>query len=224
MAGFRELWPLGGVGPWAGFTFMMLPKGRANAVVLEGASLRELDYDRNKFVLTEVTNGNRLKVEKDVHEAVASRLKDALGALKKDSRLLVVRKNRGTEDHISIGKGGAVKLQVGTYPPRSYSLAFKFMQHDKSTRPSKWKPEDAAGWLANLNAIFGAQANITFEMAEKPDYFTVETVLPQPIDQQAFDKHIVAAQKQSHNGEGQSNGQGQSSRADGLLGRQVEVR
>ncbi len=193
MAGFSELWPLGGVGPWDKSTFMMLPKGGANLVLLEGASLRELAYDHNKFVLTEVTNENRLKVEKGLHEEVASRLRPALGALKKDSRLLLVRKRSGTEDNITIGKGGgAATLQVGQYPPRRYSLAFKFMQHDKSTRPSRWKPEDAAGWLAKLNATYGAQANITFEMAEKPDYFTVETVLPQPIDKKAFDTHIVA--------------------------------
>jgi len=193
MSGFSELWPLGGVGPWDKSTFMMLPKGGANLVILEGASLRELAYDHNKFVLTEVTNENRLKVEKGLHEEVASRLRPALGALKKDSRLLLVRKRSGTEDNITIGKGGGSgTLQVGQYPQRRYSLAFKFMQHDKSKRPSRWKPEDAAGWLAKLNAIYGAQANITFEMAEKPDYFTVESVLPQPIDQQAFDNHIVA--------------------------------
>ena len=32
MAGFRELWPLGGVGPWDSSVFMMLPKGGARAV------------------------------------------------------------------------------------------------------------------------------------------------------------------------------------------------
>jgi hypothetical protein len=207
MAGFSELWPLGGVGPWDKSTFMMLPKGGANLVLLEGASLRELAYDHNKFVLTEVTNENRLKVEKGLHEEVASRLRPVLGALKKDSRLLLVRKRSGTEDNITIGKGGgAATLQVGQYPLRRYSLAFKFMQHDKSTRPSRWKPEDAAGWLAKLNATYGAQANITFEMAEKPDYFTVETVLPQPIEKKAFENHIVAHKSKVATGKDKATG------------------
>jgi hypothetical protein len=191
MPAFSELWPLGGVGPWEGSVFMMLPKGGANLTILEGASLRELDYDRNKFDLTEVTSENQLKAGKGLHEEVAARLKPALGSLKKDSRLLLVRKSRGTEDNIAIGKGGAVKLQVGMCPPRRYPLAFKFMQHDQSTRPSKWKPQDAEGWLTKLNAIYGAQANITFAMAEKPDYFTVDTVLAQPINNKAFAAHIV---------------------------------
>jgi len=191
MAAFSELWPLGGVGPWEGSVFMMLPTGGANLVILEGASLRQLDYDRNKFVLTEVTNENQLKVGKGLHEEVAARLKPALGALKKDSRLLLVRKSRGTVDNVTVGKGGPVKLQVGMCPPRRYKLAFKFMQHDTSTRPSKWKPENAQDWLDKLNAMYGAQANITFEMAEKPDYFTVPTALGQPINNKAFEAHIV---------------------------------
>jgi hypothetical protein len=81
MARFSELWPLGAVGPRGGSVFMMLPKGGANLVILAGASLRQLDYDRNKFALTEVTNENRLKVGKGVHEEVAARLKPALGTL-----------------------------------------------------------------------------------------------------------------------------------------------
>jgi hypothetical protein len=64
---------------------MMLPKGGTHLVILEGASLRELDYDRNKLVVTEVTNENRLKIGKGLHEEVAPRLTDALAALKKDS-------------------------------------------------------------------------------------------------------------------------------------------
>jgi hypothetical protein len=145
MAAFSELWPLGGVGPWEGSVFMMLPTGGANLVILEGASLRQLDYDRNKFNLTEVTNENQLKVGKGLHEQVAARLKPALGALKKDAHLLIVRKSRGTEDNVTVGKGGAVKLQVGLCPPRSYKLAFKFMQHDTSTRPSKMEARECAG-------------------------------------------------------------------------------
>jgi hypothetical protein len=191
MAAFSELWPLGGVGPWEGSVFMMLPKGGANLVILEGANLGQLDYDRNKFDLKEVTNENKLKVSKGLHEEVAAHLKPALGALKKDAHLLIVRKSRGTEDNVTVGKGGPVKLQVGMCPPRSYKLAFKFMQHDTSTRPSKWKPENAQGWLDKLNAMYGAQANITFEMAEKPDYFTVPTALAQPINNKAFAAHIV---------------------------------
>ncbi len=80
-ARFRELWPLGAVGPREGSVFMMLPKGGANLVILAGASLHQLDYDRNKFALAEVTNENRLKVGKGVHEEVAARLKPALGTL-----------------------------------------------------------------------------------------------------------------------------------------------
>jgi hypothetical protein len=38
MAGFSELWPFGGVGPWPGSTFMMAPKDGADLVILEGAS------------------------------------------------------------------------------------------------------------------------------------------------------------------------------------------
>jgi hypothetical protein len=191
MAAFRELWPLGGVGTWKGSVFMMLPKDGANLVILEGASLGELDYDGNKFVLKKITNENHLTVGKGLHEEVAARLKPALGALKKDSLLVLVRKSRGTEDNITVGKGGSVKLQVGMCPPRSYSLAFRFLQHDKNTQPSKWKPQDAEAWLTKLNAIYGAQANITFKMAEKPDYFTVDTVLTQPINNKAFAAHIV---------------------------------
>jgi hypothetical protein len=191
MAAFSELWPFGGVGPWGGSVFMMLPTGGANLVILEGASLRHLDYDRNKFNLTVVTNENQLKVGKGLHAEVAAHLKGALGGLKKDAQLLIVRKSRGTEDNVTVGKGGSVKLQVGMCPPRRYKLAFKFMQHDTSTRPSKWKPEHAKGWVEKLNAIYGAQANIMFEMAETPDYFTVPTALGQPITNKAFEAHIV---------------------------------
>ena len=191
MAGFRELWPLGGVGPWTGSTFMVVPKSGANLVILEGARPRELVYDDQKFVVTKVTHDNKLKLSQKLKPEVAAQLAPALAALKEDNHLVAVTKTRGTEDAITIGKGGAT-LKVGLFPPRRYSLAFKFLQHDEKTRPSKWTPKHAAGWLATLNAIYGPQANITFEMAEAADYFTVATVLPQPIGNQAFANHIIA--------------------------------
>jgi hypothetical protein len=192
MAGFSELWPLGGVGPWSGSTFMMAPKDGANLVILDGASPRELAYDHQKFDIVKVTNDDKLKVTKKLNAEVVAHLAPALAALKKDSHLLAVTKQRGTEDAITIGKGGAVALKVGLFPPRRYSLAFKFLQHDAKTRPSKWDPTHAAGWLPTLNATYGPQSNITFEMAEKADFFTVSTALPQPIGNQAFASHIMA--------------------------------
>lgn len=191
MAGFRELWPFGGVGPWTGSTFMVVPKNGANLVILEGARPRELVYDRQKFDIIAVTPENKLKVGQKLKPEVAAHLAPALAALKPDNHLIAVTKNRGTEDAITIGKGG-VTLKVGLFPPRRYSLAFKFLQHDAKTRPSKWNPTHAAGWLAALNAVYGPQANIAFEMAQAADYFTVATVLPQPIGNKAFANHIVA--------------------------------
>jgi hypothetical protein len=52
-----------------------------------GRKLRQLDYDRNKFNLTEVTNENKLTVGKGLHEEVAAHLKGALG--------IVVGRSRG---------------------------------------------------------------------------------------------------------------------------------
>jgi hypothetical protein len=190
MAGFRELWPFGGVGPWAGSTFMVTPRNGANLVILEGASPRELVYDRKKFDINKVTHENNIRLGQKLNPEVTAHLMPALAALKPDSHLIAVTKPHGTEDIITVGKE-SVTLKVGLFPPRRYSLSFKFLQHG-SSRPSKWNPTHAAGWLTALNAIYGPQANITFEMAEAADYFTVETVLTQPISNKAFANYIVA--------------------------------
>jgi len=217
MAGFRELWPFGGVGPWIGSTFMVAPKNGANLVILEGASPRELVYDHQKFDIIKVTHDNKLKLGQKLNPEAVAHLAPAPASLKQDSHLIAVTKNHGTEDAITIGKGG-VTLKVGLFPPRRYSLAFKFLQHDAKTRPSKWNPTHAAGWLAALNTVYGPQANISFEIAGGGRLFHGRDHASAADRQQGVRQSHRCAQKQSRNGQRQAAG------ADGLSSRKVERR
>lgn len=84
--------------------------------------------------------------------------------------------------------------EVGVSDQKSFSLAFRFLQHKdgSATRPdTTHDPKEAAGWVAGLNWIFGPQANVHFSLQDT-GWVTVPTKPDQPIKADFFLNTVAA--------------------------------
>ena len=79
---------------------------------------------------------------------------------------------------------GKVKQQVAVTDPLVFDVTFKFLHHLDADGnwicPTDKKPSDVDDWIADLNWILRAQANVWFEKA-KAEPVKVNQVLGQPV-------------------------------------------
>lgn len=68
-------------------------------------------------------------------------------------------------------KKGGLSLSIGfsVHPPKTHKISFFFLQ-DQTGKTVKsrttFSPSDAAGWVKDLSAVYGPQANIRFELGK----------------------------------------------------------
>ncbi|MFN8650356.1 MAG: hypothetical protein U0133_00450 [Gemmatimonadales bacterium] len=84
---------------------------------------------------------------------------------------------------------------VGVSQPKSFALAFRFLRHTDgtSTAPdTAHDPKEVDRWIAELNWIFGPQANVHFTLQDT-DWVTVGRKPDQPIKEPFFLETVASA-------------------------------
>jgi hypothetical protein len=88
----------------------------------------------------------------------------------KNDRLLKFTARKPGMGRIRATKGGfATSIGFSVHPKKTLRISFFFLQDQTGTRPTprtKFDKSHAAEWVKDLTAVFGAQANIWFELAK----------------------------------------------------------
>ena len=199
---FSRVWKEIGVAKWAWDTrsILMIPTQRPSLVMVRNATghpssdsglvITRIDKDGVSAALDKylsgigVTGQHRKALAGELWAAITREL-EAGGVL-----LSVSAKTPGT----SWLHAGKVKQQVAVTDPLVSDVTFKFLHHLDADGnwicPTNKKPSDVDDWIADLNWILGAQANVWFEMA-KAEPVKVNQVLGQPVGEAALRNHLA---------------------------------
>jgi hypothetical protein len=190
---FSRVWKEIGVEKWAWDTrsILMIPSQRPSLVMLRNATGHPWRSDRGLVITRIDKNGVSAALDKYLsgigvtgqhRKALAGELWAAimleLGA---GGVLLSVSAEKPGTSWLYAGK---VKQQVAVTVPLVSDVTFKFLHHLDADGnlfcPTDKKPSDVDDWIADLNWILGAQANVWFEKA-KAEPVKVNRVLGQPV-------------------------------------------
>jgi len=188
--------------------FLVVGERRSNFVVLHDPDGADLEFDRNKLDVHEVTRERASRAATALQDqfitwgvAGEGSAKAFVGALVNtasfgsQTRLLsVTGKVGGWAAITAVRRGVKVDLSVAVLRQKVLTIAFKFVQHlDKSgiMRPvTRWGPPDVRWLTTKLNWVYGPQANITFDVIEA-DWVKVNAFLGDPFGTKAFLAYLV---------------------------------
>ena len=109
-------------------------------------------------------------------------------------RAIVLRGAGGTAAGTSWLQAGAVRQQVDVTRPLVSDVSFKFLHHldeDGVMVPATRKdPVQVDDWIADLNWVLGAQANVWFEKVNAVPV-KVNEVLGRPVGDKALREHLA---------------------------------
>jgi hypothetical protein len=146
--------------------WIMVPQGKSNIVCLTGAAGYGLPkaVEGKDYVKIDV-------ISEDKYSDAIGRT-NALSIGKDDKLLRITGLIQGPGKIVATKGGDKAELKFSVHGKRTFNIAFFFL-HDLDgqnvpTSRTRFKKEDADGWLAQLNQVFGAQANIWFDKS-KPE-------------------------------------------------------
>jgi hypothetical protein len=192
-------------GVYASQHFMIVPRGSFNLVCLRDSVGCTLGYDHNRLQVEDVRFED---VETVAREYIGQRFgapgdqvrADELLRLRTDPHqrtaraLKVSSKGSGIPEIKATRDSASAKLEVGILPRKTFTIAFKFLQHldraGKVTNATRWTPSDASWFLTMLNWTFGAQANIFFTAIDAT-WINIPKQLPPKINRDVFRRDIV---------------------------------
>ena len=200
---FSRVWKEIGVAKWAWDTrsILMIPSQMPSLVMVRNAAghpvrsdpglvITRIDKDGVAAALDKylsgigVTGPHRKALAGELWAAITREM-GAGGVL-----LSVSAKKRGT----SWLYAGKVKQQVAVTDPLVSDVTFRFLHHldaaGKLGPATDKKPSDVEGWIADLDWILGAQANVWFEKA-KAEAVKVNHVLGKPVGDAALRNHLA---------------------------------
>jgi hypothetical protein len=199
-----------GIGPETGYSmgsngFLTVPNGGINFLVLrdgKGFNLRASDprIAINELSATEIGPAVRDYVAghkflaKDEAENSTKKLWATCESLKKSgARIWSVRAKGTGLPHIE-AIAGTRKLRVdcAILQYKSFNVGFRFLCHPDGNghKPAtKFNPDDAAKFIAKVNAVYIPQVNIGWAAADSKWTFTQP--LSQPLNEWAFRKYLL---------------------------------
>jgi hypothetical protein len=200
---FCRVWGEIGAASWSWETrsVLMVPLQRPTLVMVRNAKGYRVKAGPGLHVKTVDKDSVRTTVDKYLAGigVTGAHLKELTGALFKtivaelaaDGVLLSVDAKSAGKSWL---KAGDVKQTVSVTRPLVSDVTFEFLHHldDKENMKSATGkvPGDVDGWIADLNWILGAQANVWFEV-EKAVPLKIETVLGRPVNDVAFKNYIL---------------------------------
>lgn len=164
MARFEEIDRNSGVDSLKpGAAWIMVPEGKSNYVCLTGGA---------GYGVNAVAGKGYVKIDmirEDKHADEIGRI-NALFIGKNDKLLRITGKNRGPGKIVAAKGSDKAELNFSVHGSRTFNISFFFLHDlDGQNRPTPrtaFSRNDAIGWVAQLNRVYGPQANIWFEMGK----------------------------------------------------------
>jgi hypothetical protein len=146
-----------------GLEWIMVPKGGSNIVCLTGGAGYSIAVSEGKDYVS-------------VAKVAEAKYRDEIGLVnalfigKDDSLFKVTGKNRGPGKIAAIKGKDKTELKFSVQGSRTFGISF-FYLHDLdaqnvATSRTMFSPKDGAGWVSQLNDVYGPQANIWFELGK----------------------------------------------------------
>ena len=144
--------------------WIMVPQGKSNIVCLTGGA---------GYGIKAVEGKNYVKIDvisEDKYSDAIGRT-NALSIGKDDKLLRITGMIQGPGRIVATKGGDKAELKFSVLGTRTFSISFFFLHDADGQNPptsrTRFKKEDATGWVAQLNQVFGPQANIWFNKPEK---------------------------------------------------------
>jgi len=186
--------------------YIVVPHQSYNVVWLEGVK-GSLGYTHDgKISVQKVTKDNASKIAESIsrnltsgHKSGGGYNKELLGQMQSlvnsnpGQTLAIAGKKPGFGKLEVTADGTTYKAEVGVTRQVTVNLGFRFLQHSDGSKKipdTAYTPNDAAGWIATLNRIYGPQANIIFDLVDA-DWVTLDSAPVQPISREFFLKSIA---------------------------------
>jgi hypothetical protein len=146
-----------------GDAWLIVPHGGNNQVFLR---------EGKGYTIAIKSEGGLLKW-KDIPESARSPEPGAVLAQakrRKNDRWLKFTAQKTGMGRIRVSNGGLeVSMGFSVHPKKTFKISFLFLQDQSGSQPTRrstFDPSNAAQWIADLNSVFGPQANIWFELGK----------------------------------------------------------
>jgi hypothetical protein len=140
--------------------WIMVPQGKSNIVCLTGGA---------GYGIKAVEGKNYVKIDvisEDKYSDAIGRT-NALSIGKDDKLLRITGMIQGPGRIVATKGDDKAELKFSVLGTRTFSISFFFLHDADGQNPptsrTRFKDKDATGWLAQLNQVFGSQANIWFK-------------------------------------------------------------
>ncbi len=140
--------------------WIMVPEGKSNIVCLTGGAGYGIKVEGKNYVKIDVINHDKYRDEIGYINSLF---------IGKDDKLLrITGLNRGPGKIVATKGSDKAELQFSVHGSRTFNISFFFL-HDLDgqngpTSRTRFTQKDATGWVAQLNQIYGSQANIWFKL------------------------------------------------------------